>query len=371
MNNSWSPYSRRLVYDFKTLVENLKPKQYFREDVYSAAQKIFAHLSERGCHSSVSHPFLVQRYKVAGSIGKGTSITYTSAKDGQKKSPDLDLVVFLNDAEPPFKKELLSIGQLLKCLDQVSDVSVKKYSIQFKYRLLMHEEIKVDLLCAENFANCSRPLDEQVLGEVTSLVAQKVLDAKQKLSLDLTGNVVQEHNKLLSSALADKTVQVISEHVREEYVLHVVRLAKYWNKRIDMSRFRYVPARSCIMELVAIHSTEDIAERDGNSDSRDLISGFRKFLEKMSDFCKLDISLEGVEQQSGVTRTYSLPMIRDPANAWNNLAEGIPKEAMKKWESQARLTLEVLEEYRNDCNYVENAIAYIFGEKTDTAIQIA
>lgn len=355
---------------FMMLANSLTPNSHYIEQAHKVAEEIFDALSNFGLHSPSSYGFQLHRFKVAGSIGKGTAITYVNPVDMQKNNPDLDLVLFVNNAGPPFERQYSTFAKLLKRHNDISGVIKRKYSIEFKVWIESIGNIKVDLLCAENLVKYQYPWRDP--GTVEAIVAKKALNKKQKKCLNETGHITQLENKLSSTAFAEKTVDVIRKYVEEDDdVLDVVRLAKYWNNRIDFSEFGYIPAKSCIIELIAIYSSQssDTNLAMVNTSWQSVLQKFTQFLEYVSEFRTLDISLKKETDKRKKLKYYNLPMIMDPVNDWNNLAEGIPPKVFLIWENQARITWRYITNFRK-FNPNEST-DMIFSHKNEVCISIS
>lgn len=346
-------YCKDLRQDFEELVEELEPSDDYIREAKHAAQTVFMAL-QRG---AFKYDLKIGRTIIAGSIGKGTGISYLD-DDDDEVNPDLDLVVFVNDVVPPFPEELQIFSKILAKRRDIWDMKVKTFSIQFMIDIGGDEAIKVDLLAAGNHVVNTSRWSGQDIGKVEARFALKDLAKKQKPVIRKNKRVSQMENKLHSSAFAEQTVDIIGEKVEEDdnYVLDVVMLAKYWNVGIDLEG--YFPARSCVIEMVAIHAQQKRKDTC-------LVSGFTRFLEAMSKFRKLDISLVKYENDGEDLGKYSKPMIRDPVNKWNNLAEGIPFRTIRVLEREANKTLKVLREVSKVERYdmYEDVIDEIFSQK--------
>lgn len=355
-----SPYCAEFGDDIRKLAADLIPSADYIRDAKGAAHTIFEKIRQVG----ISYDIKIARTKVAGSIGKNTGISYVD-EDDETVNPDLDLVVFINNVEPPFDYELEIFGDLLEELSEVSNLRVRKHSLMFYFETRSNGAIKVDLLAAKNYVVNPHPYSGQDIGEVEARFALMELNDKQIQFIKQSQKVNQDENKLYSSSFAVKTVKIIRSFVKDSFTRNVVSLAKFWNSYINMGKCGYVPARSSIIELVAIQ-TQQTRRSARNGQEKCLISGFRRFLEAMSTFSQLDLSLtkENDNGKEGL-KNYSKPMIRDPVNKWNNFAEGMPTGAIRIWEQQARKTLKVISgmRSRDDYNDVEDAIDAIFEHK--------
>lgn len=310
------------------------PSEYLRAG-REAAQEIFEHLKQNGYRLS----FKVGRTKIAGSIGKKTAIAYET-EDGTSVRPDFDLVVFMNDMAPPFDTVLNWFVDLLDEVEEVRNVRTTKISVRFNYDHSSVGEIRFDLLPAENHTKDTTGVDD--IAKLEGQMALLQLTSSQMKAINKGQDVDAEENRLRSSGLCENTVAFIKTQIQDEFVLHVVRLAKFWNTNIELGK--YVSARSCMIELIAIYSQQGKA-RDN------LVSGFAHFLKEMENLSSLVVALGAAKSHKKVRALMSRrqapgqPIILDPSNPFNNLANGMKPEIVKAFEFQAAATLKVLQNF--------------------------
>lgn len=354
--------------DFEELSQRLAPSHDLLTEARCAAKLIFEKLKQKvGSVNGLK----IGRTRIAGSLGKGTGISY-KASDGTIRNPDLDLVVFVNDVDPPFTSILQQFRSLLEELDGVRVFKfVGVSSMKFMFTTPRGRSIKVDLLVSRNHVKYHANWRGYNVGEGQASLALKRLSKKQRLAFEKTREIDLKENKWNSSAFTEKTVEIINKCANDPFNLKVVRLAKYWNARINLRKKDYVRGRSCMIELIALHAQKNVRGRWKNK-QRCPISGFRRFLKIMSEFSTLDIDLEKSNNNDIVNKSIRgnickglKPIIQDPVNPLNNLARGISPEAVKTFEDQAKKTLAILEKFKSSASYhsVENAIDGIFCHK--------
>ncbi|ODN04485.1 hypothetical protein Ocin01_02208 [Orchesella cincta] len=346
--------------DLEDLAENLSPSEKYIQAGQQAANSVFTLLQENADMLGLS----IARTKIAGSVGKNTGISFIDMQKEQLVNPDFDCVLFVNDEEPPFRYLMRDIGNLLEKHPCIRNVTTKsRFSIQFYYFSDSKDEqysyaIPFDLLPATNYVKGLDlvSLRGQSVGELEARIVQKNIREQQKRSIAAENDVNEQKNRMYSSCLAEMTVDCIRDYVKVDRTLKVVRLAKFWNYHLDMDG-EYVSARSCIIEIIAIHAHLKRVKK------RDLVASFYEFLEAMRDFSKLEISLNN--QSINPVFDNELPLIIDPANELNNLARGISKRAVNVFETQAKMTLNYLNELRKTGVYegCEDDVERIFLHK--------
>lgn len=356
-----------MVHAFEDLIEDLALSRQFQKDAKSASDSIFETLKKQT--GKDTKEFKIARAKIAGSVGKGTGISYVIGSDGKSKSnPDLDLVIFVNDVSPPFDPILRICQTLLETMDEIQDISVRTCSMKFKYKAKSGEILNVDLLVAHNHIKNGYQFD---VYDEQALVALEDLREKLQSTFDKTREVDHSKIKLYSSAFAESTVGYISERVNDPFILKVVRLAKYWNAKIILpDPCSKVRGRSCVIELIAINAQRKRRGRWIDSKKRCPISGFKRFLEKMENFSTLDVSLNNstsIKIVGGIFgENMPKPIVQDPVNPLNNLAQGFSPEAIRIFECQAKKTLTILKKLKTGSagyDSVEKAIHEIFHHK--------
>lgn len=342
-----------LLDDLEDLARDLAPDNDYLRAGREAAQDIFEHLKQNGYRYGIK----IGRTKIAGSVGKGTGISYEDDEEATWV-PDFDLVVFVIDKSPPFDSVLNQFMKLLREVREIKSIYKTSISVQLIYDHPEEGEIHFDLLPAENHAKDTTNVDD-VAEEEAHWVLQR-LSTSQMYSLRNGEGVDPEENRLQSSGLCETAVKFVSRKVEHKFVLHVVRLAKYWNANIDLGN-TYVSARSSMIEMVAI-----CAQQGENYDN--LISGFERFLRKMESFGTLFITLGATNTHKRVASLMSKhrkTVILDPSNPFNNLAHGLQQDVVDEFEFQAETTLKVLKNMGRRGRYesVEDPIDCIFCHK--------
>jgi len=250
---------------------------------------------------------------VAGSAGKKTALA----------GSDFDLVVFLNNAEPPFTTVLSDIKSMLssKLGINFSTIKTTRYSVQFET-----DGLEYDLLPAANKRKINKKKHDQMKNTLNCYYANDVRS-------------IEDLNRLYGSGLTEFAISFISRS--PEIILTVIRLAKYWNQMIDVGN-EYISGRSTLIELVVL-------ECNRRRKKRSVLTCFTRFLLGMANFKTLNITSFAYYSKDKVPDEIlsQRPLILDPSNPNNNFANGLKREdgndqLMEVFEDAARRTLQKL-----------------------------
>ena len=252
----------------------------------------------------------VARTCIGGSFGKKTALS----------SFDLDLVVFLNNAEPPFEKEISFFSKFLpQRLNGLKFLKSSPFSVTF-----LLGGFKVDLLPAPNFVSGSSPTPGDAQREA-------LLNEIEKASNDQERNLKA---RFLSPAFSESIVSFMAK--QQPFVNAAVRLGKLWKKSCCTTNFTFPRwFSSFLVELIMCHvATRELSEQSEAS----LLRVFNGFLELLSEPQKLCIIFTDIYSQSAVPDKlrHERPLVVDPANPYLNVAKQMT------WEPVRLLALDTL-----------------------------
>lgn len=258
--------------------------------------------------------FAITKSKTAGSIGKSTTII----------SSDVDVVIFVNDKQPPFDDVLIEFEGILRNATRnelksaVTDIRRNQCSLQFKV-----DHYDFDLLPATNFVHEANTGPDQQI----RVQQQRTLDAIKRAT---------QNRSMYSSSLAFSTVNFMKK--QNSFAHDMVRLAKFWYESACITD--YVYGAKYAMELIAIKASQVVKYNSENLH----LAAFQKFLEDVKYFSSIDLVFhEEYDHLHGhqPPKNRSTPFILDPANPYNNLAEAFMKRpnAIEALKNHAERTL--------------------------------
>lgn len=256
----------------------------------------------------------VDRVIVAGSIGKKTAVG-----DGS----DFDLVIFLNNKEPPFDCVLSEIRKELD--NQKSKLKNYKFLNQTDMVISFEaHDYQFDLSPAANFKGWLTSQKDATLDKIQALP-----------------NPVN-NGRLFSPGLAESAVEFLKH--QSSFTHSVIRLAKYWNSQVNLDRI-YIGGRSLMMELLAIKACEKVTKND-------IYLAFKQFLTDVKEFEEQTVYFHNKSEIPSEILNYDGPVILDPVNMYNNLGnrENIPREAVAIFQEAATKSLNGLERWVQDPN---------------------
>jgi len=262
--------------------KELKPSDEFFKLGNDTADRIFQLLKK-------SKSFKVDRVKISGSIGKNSAVCV---------DPDYDLVVFVNDEKPIFKDVLNNFEDILRMADMdIKNIKVTRFSIQFDVN-----GISFDLLPATNFVTQYPQPGGPTLAQIQADGAMRFIKKNPGVGYKYGSSVCELQIEFLKN--------------QSTFVHQVVRLAKFWNKTLNMGT--YISGRSTMIELIGIHAAK-IHEARGELSS---LEGFKTFLQLMSNFETISVKFCDFyfEHEIPWNVKDQHPLVLDPVNPYNNFA---------------------------------------------------
>lgn len=228
---------------------HLAPNAAILEKVNAVIEKVVAAIQNNGRRIGVS------RTIVSGSMGKKTNIMGAF---------DVDLVIFINDDQPPFGEKLDRIKELIGLNFEGATCHERKYSL--KCNVL---GVSFDILLAAN------------LVAKTSGESPRRAQHKQLLSLFSSPSTTFKDVRPYSCAFCETTVDFIKN--QDDIVHSAIRLAKLWLKSLVFADHRY--GLSFGDELLIVHAAEGVRKEHGIAYSVLLV--FNAFLRKLVDWQSL------------------------------------------------------------------------------------
>jgi len=284
--------------ELETLVQKkLTPSEDYVKTGNMNANKVFKFLQE-------FKEFDIGRALIAGSMGKGTGL-------GDDFNPDYDLVVFLNNESKPFTKFLSFFDGKLKEMGKQKFgrdyVHGKKTPFSLKFEI---GKYKFDLLPAINL-------------NIESKEGMK----QQQEALELIRKSPRPSSKDCGGAYSTCLAELSVDFVRSQdvFIRKVIRLAKYWNKSVAIEKDVYIPGRSAMIEIIAIHA-------NAGHDKEHLWNGFKRFLIAMTQLDTLDVRMKSFYSDipAEVIKGTQLPHVFDPVNPYNNIAHRLGRDLKRK-----------------------------------------
>ena len=241
--------------------------------------------------------FGVDRAIIAGSLGKRTAI---------ENFFDVDLVIFINSSEPPFKEEIERIEELL-CLK----ASVNK--------------VGFDILLATNYVVGGPHQPNKRREQHRALLS--------KFNPETS---TWKDTKPYSCGFCETVVDFIQN--QNEIVHSAIRLAKFWMYTLVLLDHRH--GFSYATELLIAHAAKVLTSR---FDELSVPSIFNEYLKQIVNWQQLKAFWTEyyTENQISSRCRAQMPLLLDPSNPWNNVAMEIPWEklsvfaasALRKWEN--------------------------------------
>ena len=275
-----------------------------------AAAKAVANTVQNALKHCDSNAVSVARSCIGGSFGKKTALS----------TFDIDLIVFLNNAEPPFEKEISFFSAYLpRKIEGLQIMKSSPFSVTF-----LLGNFKVDLLPAPNYVSGtpSSPGDEQ---------RQALLSVIENTANDRERN---SKARFFSPAFSESIVRFMAK--QQPFVNAAVRLGKLWKNSCTTSPNTFPPwFSSFLVELIMC----DVATRELSEQSEaSLVRVFKVFLELLSQPQTLCIIFTDMNSESAVPPEIrrERPLVVDPANPYLNVAKQM------NWEPIRSLALETL-----------------------------
>ena len=255
----------------------------------------------------------IDRTCISGSFGKRTALP----------DFDIDLVLFLNDASPPFESEIECLRSYLSNnLKGVTILKSSPFSVTFLFN-----GFKVDLLPAPNLvkgpSECPR-IDQhrELLKELSKVPPTKELEAIERA-------------RYYSPAFSESVVHFVKK--QQPFVNAAVRLAKMWKYACAVTRSTFPRwFSSFLIELIV--SNAAILEMRTNPHDASLIRVLRSFFQQLSSPASLKIVFTEYYPESAIPEWIASqrPLVMDPANPYGNVAKQM------NWEIIRLLALDML-----------------------------
>ncbi|KAJ6649639.1 2'-5'-oligoadenylate synthase 1 [Pseudolycoriella hygida] len=238
--------------------------------------------------------FKIGRVCIGGSSGKKTTIM----------NSDIDCVVFINEAEPPFQDVLEDFEAILHMTDsyQIREVRTTKYSIQLKA-----EEFEFDILPAANFT----------VG--IDAAGDELFTIQQERTLNHIKRNPEKFGYLYSGSLADASVRFMKK--QNGFVNEMVRIAKLWYHTLYFKD--YVSGAKMCIELIAVFS----ANKEEKMGRTSYLRCFQRFIKYVKNFDGLNVHFEETDDH---VLDKQRPRVIDPVNPYNNLARNWDKESIER-----------------------------------------
>jgi predicted nucleotidyltransferase len=243
----------------------------------------------------------VDRCCVTGSFGKGTAT----------RDFDIDLVVFVNESEPPFSHTLSELSKQLPKLLLGAEMEKKtQFSVQFYL-----DGFNVDLLPGPNFVQAHESSKE---------TAQ--FNATMDKIKDMGPRVVEKEVRYWGSAFAETTVAYMKQ--QQSFVNAAVRLAKLWKNLCVVAPWTFPRwFSSHVVEIIS----SDLAAKElaQNSHDASLVRVMEHFFRALSSPQHLVVvGTNHKDEDIPVWIKKQRPLVLDPVNPFNNLAMHL-----KDWKS--------------------------------------
>lgn len=281
--------------------------------------------------------FKIARVSFAGSFGKKTNI----------RTSDVDLVLFINDQNPPFDHQLKSLYDtcVQSALKSAFNIKLNKNSLK-----MTNQKYEIDVVLATNFV--------KEVKKHKSLPHLQQYYALQRISQNYS-----ENNYIFSSALAEASVYFMKTRVG--FANEMARLAKYWFKQFQTNYFSHISGASTFIELVAVYAARK--GQLGNRKFNSHLKSFIKFLQLLMNFEKLDVSFNRCNPmfKEHAPADTTTPRVIDPVNPYNNFVSYWCKDngAIEKLKEVAAKTYERLQDFilnPNDTFTEDHLIGKIF-----------
>jgi hypothetical protein len=290
--------------------------------------------------------YSIPRQIIAGSTGKNTAL-------GNNFEPDFDVVLFVKDVShlqtlKPIADEFYNILRNLPLsydgywsrfeMQPRLNIGTHACGVQFRMHTTIQlptgkkvVKIDFDLLPAYDLI----PSYERSNNfEVQKQVALQKIQASGDR---------EEASYKYSSSMSESTVPFVNN--QPDFVHHVIRLAKLWDKKLKADQIRvrgngaYISGRSAIIELVAIKTARDA----GGS----ILEAFRGFLNAMASIDRMDVDFS-----NGSIR-HSFPRIIDGVNPYYNFGTELKPQHIADFKTRAAETLDAIKriEVSGDYNF--------------------
>ncbi|XP_035711981.1 2'-5'-oligoadenylate synthase-like protein 2 [Folsomia candida] len=189
-----------------------------------------------------------------------------------------------------------------------------RYSISFQIRI-NRLTLDFDLLPATNMLDYDKHAED--------MAREQAIEVRRRMQ-DFA------NPSAFSSSLAEQTILFMKN--KPDDIVKVIKLARYWNQQIEIDE--YVKGRSYMIELVACWAQK-------GQPACNLFTRFVRFLREMEDFSNLRIFFGHHYRRLSVPDEVweQTPLVMDPCNLYNNLAEGISQNVIGIFEYSAARSL--------------------------------
>ena len=233
----------------------------------------------------------VHRCCLSGSIGKSTAVVRF----------DIDLVIFVNNFEPPFQDVLHHLeGYIPNVLRGAEVKKTTRFSVQF-----VLDGFHVDLLPAQNL--------------VSDTTARIPREDQYLATLEKVSSLPQRERQYWSAAFSESIVHFMKQ--KQPFVNAAVRLCKLWKQtcRVTSNTF---PSwfTSFLIEIIAVDAAQREMKRNPHSVS--LVNVLKTFLKRLSSpqTLKVNIAEKYTERDIPQEVLRQRPLVMDPVNPFNNVA---------------------------------------------------
>lgn len=257
----------------------------------------------------------VDRQYINGSKGKKTTIF----------DFDIDMVLLINDEEPPFDDVLEKFEMLIRESEYFSKMrNFKKSDISIQFTI---DQFDFDVLPAPNFLTRDSDRDD----------ARK-RQQQQRRTLDRIKRDPVRYGCMYSGGLAEASIDFMRR--QDDFTLDMVRLAKFWFKSLFLGH-RHVSDGKLLIELVAVYA----AQKEAVFQPKSHLRCFTAFMGLLQNFESLDVVFNGeyIFPEHQVTDN-NRPRVMDPTNPYDNLANNWSTTAKEQIIAYANGTLQQLQD---------------------------
>lgn len=224
-------------------------------------------------------------------------------------SSDVDLVIFMKNVHPPFDRLLKRFESILMSMGE-TDESNRITNMRRTRNLLQFDfdGYEFDLVPATDF------------------ISEPYLEAREDLQQDIVLNKMvwwklwqcKSARIDYSSSLTSSTFDFMKR--QSSFTHDIVRLAKYWYKSVCITT--YVAGAKHAIELIAVDAANKVKGRGDYPH----FEAFMQFLQTIRHFGSMNIvfdyTYDEISQKHWPPRKANYVRLIDPANPYNNLAEG-------------------------------------------------
>lgn len=261
--------------------------------------------------------YRISRVCTAGSAGKNTNIS----------SSDFDVVLFLNDTEPPFRDVKREWKELLLANAahfNVSNIKNIKYSVRFT---------------VGNFSFDFSPAPNLVRNNGKR--GRGLIIAQQNAVLERIAENPRQNRNTYAAGLAEAGVDFMLN--RNSFANEMARIAKCWLEKHEFSE--YISGKNTFIELVAVYSAK--AGFRGTRKRMPYLKCFARILRALMNFNGLNVVF-GYRQRE-TYKGYPLcdmqcPRVIDPVNPFNNFVRNWSYDSICELEEYALYTYQHLQE---------------------------